>query len=129
MQTSSSFKHVGPNRRDQSRQSDGWYKVAVAINLIAWVVLIAALITFHFARPEFIAGFQRYWQMPEQNQWSAELVTWLFILLQVGGSLTLLAIGMRWRRNRRRHDEFGINLFVLMGLGLIGLLTLLYNVS
>ena len=127
MQTSSSPKHMGPNRRGQPRQADTWYKVAIAVNLTAWVVLFGALLIFHYARPDFIAGVQRYWQVPGNGEWSAELVTWLFILVQVEVSLTLLAIGLRWRRSRRRNDEFGINLFVLMGFGLVSLLALLVH--
>ncbi len=115
------------NRRQQPRKYNAVYQVAVGLNVAAWLVLFGALLVFHFARPDFIAGVQRYWNLPGNNLWSAELVQWLFLLLQVCLSLGLVAIGIKWRRNRRRHDEFGVNLFILLGIGLLSLLGLALN--
>ena len=115
------------NRRRKPRGKDGFYQFIVTVNFICWLVLIAALVVFHFARPELITGVQSYWGVEGRTTWSEEHVDALVLLLQVCLGMTLLTMGLRARRNRRSEDNYGVNLFILACISLVSLLTL--NVS
>ncbi len=115
-------------RRHKPKTKDGLYRLVIAINSLAWAILVAALITFHFARPEFVSGVQEYWGIEASTGWSREHLTRLFALLQLCLGLSLVTMLLRARRTRRRNDYYGINLFILVGISVISLFTLSINV-
>ena len=90
-------------------------------------MLIGALVVFHFARPEMVTGLQTYWGIEGRTTWSEEHVDALIMLLQLCLGMTLLTMLLRSRRNRRREDNYGVNLFILAGISMLSLFTL--NVS
>ncbi|WP_156824294.1 hypothetical protein [Salinimonas chungwhensis] len=94
------------------------------INVLAWSMLLAAFVVLHFARPDFISGVQRFWGIPGNTNWSQEHVTTLFMLVKACLILTLSTMLLKIRRNRRRSDNYGINLYLLVILGLVSLLVL-----
>ncbi|NMH59376.1 hypothetical protein [Alteromonas ponticola] len=115
-------------RRHKPKTKDGFYRLITIINALAWAILVAALITFHFARPEFVSGVQEYWGVEASTGWSSEHVTRLFALLQLCLGLSLVTMLLRARRTRRRNDYYGINLFILVGICAISLFTLTIHV-
>ena len=120
-------KNVSPNARDRRstpRVSNYFYRATLALNILGWIALVAALVLFHFARPDFISGVQLYWGAEGDTTWSSEYVYAMTIMLLICVAMSLLSLLMRARRTRRRGDRFGINLFVLFGIALISLLTL-----
>lgn len=112
------------NRRYTPRERDVLYKIVVTINVMAWGLLFAAFIVFHFARPDFITGVQRFWNIPGQTDWSQDHVGVIFLLVKACLILTLSTMLLRIRRNRRRGDNYGINLYVLTVVGLLTLLVM-----
>ncbi|MCW8107871.1 hypothetical protein OPS25_05085 [Alteromonas ponticola] len=116
------------DRRHKPKYKDGLYRLIIIINSLAWGILVAALITFHFARPEFVSGVQEYWGLEASTGWSREHVTRLFTLLQLCLGLSLVTMLLRARRTRRRNDYYGINLFILVGISAVSLFTLYINV-
>lgn len=112
------------NRRVIPRDKDGFYRFVVTVNFVSWLVLIGALIVFHFARPEMITGLQTYWGIEGRTTWSDEHVDMLVVLLQVCLGMTLVTMLLRSRRNRREDDNYGVNLFILAGISVISLITL-----
>ena len=90
----------------------------IGLNILAWLLLVVALIVFHYARPDFVTGLQRYWNIPGDTQWSAELIQVLFRLTQLCLVATIVAMVMRIRRTRRKRDEYGVNLYILLIAGL-----------
>jgi hypothetical protein len=111
-------------RRLKKRAEDPFFRIVVILNLSAWLSLFIALILFHFARPEFISGVQKYWGIEGRIYWSKEHVSSLLTMLQICLCLGLVSTVMRSRRNRRKTDNFGVNLFILLGISIVSLLTL-----
>lgn len=116
-----------PDRRRKPRDKDGFYQFVLTVNSVCWLVLIGALVVFHFARPEMVTGLQTYWGIEGRTTWSEEHVDALIMLLQLCLGMTLLTMLLRSSRNRRREDNYGVNLFILAGISMLSLFTL--NVS
>jgi uncharacterized membrane protein len=114
----------GRDRRLLPRIKDRLYQVSIAINVMAWLALIVALVVFHFARPDQIVGLQTYLGLERKESWSEHQVELLNYLLQSCLVMTLISIGLNQRRSRRQGDHFGINLIILGIIILISLLTL-----
>lgn len=113
-----------PERRVKKRSQDPFFRIVVILNLSAWLSLFIALVLFHFARPEFISGVQKYWGIEGRIYWSKEHVSSLLTMLQICLAFGLVSTFMRSRRNRRKSDHFGVNLFVLLAISSISMLTL-----
>lgn len=117
------------DRRKKPRSQDTLFRLVVGLNILSWAVLVASLIVFHFARPDFISGVQAYWGVEGRSHWSQQHVDSLITLLQVCLVSTLVSLILRSKRNRRKNDAYGINLFILAGISLVSLVTLTLNVS
>ncbi|GFD84900.1 hypothetical protein [Alteromonas sp. KUL150] len=111
-------------RRSTPRSQTPFYKVMVGLNIVGWVGMVVVLVLFHYARPDFISGVQQYWGIKGDTTWSESHLSAMTIMLQVCLIVTLVSIIMRARRNRRRSDSFGINLFILLAIAGISLITL-----
>lgn len=113
-------RHSQPsvNRRRRPKARDRFYQVLIGLNILAWLLLVVALIVFHYARPDFVTGLQRYWNIPGDTGWSAELIGVLFRITQMCLGVTIIAMIMRIRRTRRKRDEYGVNLYILLTAGL-----------
>ena len=77
-------------------------------------MFIGALLVFHDARPEFVSGVQAFWDIKGRQEWSKTLFIYLFILLSLCVTTSVMVLLMKRRRNRRIKDHFGINGYVLM---------------
>lgn len=111
-------------RRSTPRSQTPFYKFMLALNIVGWVGMVVVLVLFHYARPDFISGVQQYWGIEGDTSWSESHLSAMTIMLQVCLIVTLVSIIMRARRNRRRSDSFGINLFILLAIAGISLITL-----
>ncbi|MGB3724395.1 MAG: hypothetical protein WA981_01395 [Glaciecola sp.] len=111
-------------RRQRSRQKDTLYRIMVGLNVLAWVLLVTALIMFHYARPEFITGVQSYWGIDGREVWSEEHLSSLLTLLQICLVTTIFTIVLRSRRNRRKTDRFGVNIMILLVISVVSLVTI-----
>lgn len=111
-------------RRSTPRSQTPFYKVMLALNIVGWVGMVVVLVLFHYARPDFISGVQQYWGIEGDTTWSESHLSAMTIMLQVCLIVTLVSIIMRARRNRRRSDSFGVNLFILLAIAGISLITL-----
>ena len=114
---------VKAERRKKHRSRDFLYRATVALNLVAWIMLLIALIVLHYARPEFVSGVQTYWGIDGRDFWLDDKLEWLLILLETCLLLSFFTLIIRARRNRRKADQLGINLLVLLLISLISLST------
>lgn len=115
------------NRRKLPRNQDLLFQVMIGINVIGWVVFIAALLVFHYARPEFISGVQEFWGVSGRDYWSSSLSFYLVALLFGCVGLSLAVLVLKRQRTRRQHDYFGVNGFVLLIVALISLSILYFE--
>lgn len=102
------------NRRKSPRENDQFFKCMIFINFLGWFMFIGALLVFHDARPEFVSGVQAFWDIKGRQEWSKTLFIYLFILLSLCVTTSVMVLLMKRRRNRRIKDHFGINGYVLM---------------
>lgn len=112
------------DRRQTPASKEPLFRVMVILNIIAWFSLLAALILFHYARPEFISGVQKFWGVEGRIYWSEDHVDGLLATLQICLGLSLVSMLLRLRRNRRKTDSFGVNLFILTAITIISLITI-----
>ncbi|NDV90928.1 hypothetical protein GTH32_06905 [Alteromonas sp. 345S023] len=120
-------KNVSPSfkeRRVKPRTKTALYRLMLILNAVGWFSLVVALVLFHYARPDFISGVQRYWGIEGDNTWAPEYVKALFMVLQLALGLALVSMVIHARRNRRRGDNMATNLFVLVAISTICLVTL-----
>lgn len=115
----------GDNRRKLPVVKDKLFKIMIGVNVVGWMVFIAALLVFHYARPEFISGAQDFWGITGREDWSVSLSFYLVSLLVGCVGLSLAVLLLKQRRTRRQNDYFGINGFVLLIVASISL-TILY---
>lgn len=111
-------------RRLMSRSSDVFFRIIVALNIVAWFLLVTSLIVFHYARPEFITGVQVFWGIDGREFWSQPHLQHLLSLLQASLALSLLVLFLRTKRNRRKTDAFSLNISVLFIISALSLLVL-----
>lgn len=116
------------DRRKISRQHDTFYRIVVGLNIVAWGLLIGALVLLHYARPEFITGVQNYWGIEGRDFWSQEHLADLLRLLQICLFITVFTIILRSRRNRRKTDRFGVNILILLTISIVSLVTIYVTV-
>lgn len=118
----------GQNRRKIPRTSDKFYQVVQGINLLAWLIFLAALIVFHYARPELVSGLQEYWGVDVRKDWSDTLSFYLILLLCVCIALSTITVFLKRQRSRRKNDFFGINLGFLFVMTVGGLVWVVFQV-
>ena len=102
------------NRRKTQRENDKLFQIIVGINVFGWFTFIAALLVFHYARPEFISGVQEFWGVTGRQEWSSSLIFYLFGLLVTCVAISVTVLMLKRLRNRREKDYFGINGYVLL---------------
>jgi uncharacterized membrane protein len=115
-------------RRSKNRKNDFLYQIVMGLNIVAWLLLIAALILLHYARPEFITGLQNYWGIEGREVWSEDHLSDLLSLLQICLFTTIVTIVLRSKRNRRKTDRFGVNVMILLVISIASLVTLYMTV-
>ena len=117
------------DRRQMPASKEPLFRVMVILNICAWVSLLAALVLFHYARPEFISGVQKFWGVEGRIYWSKEHVSGLLTTLQICLGLSLTSMVLRFRRNRRKSGSLGVNLFILVVITALSLVTIYTSLS
>lgn len=116
-------KWKGPNRRQQPRQADLLYRTVIGLSIVGWIGLVAALLLFDQAQPEFVIGIHKDAQTGTA-QWSEEYLNYLIMALRACLVCSMVALLLNVRRNRRKNDSMGVNLFFLFAISVISLVTL-----
>lgn len=117
------------DRRKTQRQNDIFFRTIIGVNVFGWVVFLAALVVFHYARPEIAYGMQEFWGVEGRREWSESLSLYLMILLVCCMLLSLVVLILKRQRNRRTRDHYGANGFVLLFVALGSLLALYLELS
>ena len=91
--------------------------------------MVAALMVFHYARPEFISGVQQFWGIEGRDYWESSLRIVLMVLLGICVFLSLLTLVLKRKRARRKFDSLGINLFLLTFIASLSLMGIFLTFS
>lgn len=119
----------GVDRRITPKRDDLLYRTAVWMNIVLWLLFLAAMVVLHYARPDFIAGVQRFWGIPGREVWQNSLLFWLCFLLVVCVLLSVLLLYLEKLRSRRKQDFFALNIFFVFFFASIGLLWILLEIA
>ncbi|PAJ73652.1 hypothetical protein CJF42_14645 [Pseudoalteromonas sp. NBT06-2] len=98
----------------RSNKPDLLLKFVFGLNILSWFIFIAALVMFHFARPEIEYGIVRYFGLSVRKAWLSNPKDILLFLLYTCSFISILAMVIGRVRNRRRHDAQRYNLFMLL---------------
>ncbi|MBE0363979.1 hypothetical protein PULV_a1515 [Pseudoalteromonas ulvae UL12] len=82
--------------------------------MLCWLVFLAALVAFHYARPEIEYGLIRYFDLSVRSTWLGTPRDVLILLLYVCSGLSLVTIFLNRFRARRQSDNLRINLISLL---------------
>ena len=111
-------------KRTQPRSKSLLFRTVIGINILIWLLMLVALSLYHYGRPEISPGFYEYLGVSVRNTWKEDYYNALVLLLQSCLALTLVSVFLRSKRSRRKNDDFGINLFFLIFIIAVSLITL-----
>lgn len=112
-------------RRQLPPEQDWLFRILVAGSVLGWILFVAAMLLFHYARPELQTGFMQALGFSTEQDWHHSLTAWLVVTLFLTVLLSLIALVIRRRRTRRRSDGLWLNLVILTILSLACLVWLL----
>lgn len=86
----------------------------MGLNILSWLVFVAALIMFHYARPEIEYGIVKYFSLEVRHVWLAQAKNILLLLLYLCAGLSFFCMLLSRLRNRRQSDNQRYNLIMLL---------------
>jgi len=98
----------------RSNKPDLIAKFIMGLNILSWLVFVAALIIFHYARPEIEYGIVKYFGLDVREEWLAQPKNILLLLLYTCAGLSFIGMLLGRVRNRRRSDNHRYNLLMLL---------------
>lgn len=113
---------------DRRRGTDGWARLFIALNYMAWAGLLVALIIFHRAQPEFETFFDRFYQLTLRTYWDKRFIRYLVYIAGTGLVATVAGFGLSIFRARRTTDHkksIMVLGFLYLGLGIFSWVLLL----
>ncbi|WP_199611629.1 hypothetical protein [Flocculibacter collagenilyticus] len=111
--------------KDRRQSKEGANTALNWLSLLSWAVFVAALIVFHYARPELEYGLLKYWGISVREHWVLSLKDILFGLLVVCSCLSLLSMYYNKKRLRRKQDHFRYNFMLLFLVSVATMLSIL----
>lgn len=120
-----SQRKSGIERRRLPPEQDWLFRSLIAGSIVGWLLFVAAMLLFHYARPELQTGFMQALGINTEQGWHHSLTGWLLLTLVVTVLLSLVALLVRGRRSRRRNDGLWLNLMLLALLSASSLVWLL----
>ncbi len=110
---------------ERRRKRDFASRLFILLSLLCWVLFIGGLIIFHWARPEFVTVFDRFYHLQLRTQWDYQYVTYMFYTIAGGFSISLVALLLGRIRGRRRTDYKGHLIFLGCLYAIMGILTVM----
>lgn len=110
----------------RSNKPDLITKLILGLNILSWLAFVAALIMFHYARPEIEYGIVKYFSLEVREAWLAQPKNILMSLLYACAGLSFVGMILGRIRSRRQSDNqrYNLILLLLVSLGLILVLIL-----
>lgn len=104
-------KWDGKNRR---KGPDNLSILLNILNLLSWMIFVAALGLFHYARPEVFYLTAMFHDVPVRTVWIESLKNWLLITLYFNVAVSMLTLFINQRRSKRASDHRRYNLVFLV---------------
>ncbi|MAZ66877.1 MAG: hypothetical protein CMF25_07180 [Kangiellaceae bacterium] len=112
--------------KDRRKGPDFLTKAIKFASILSWLLFIAALVAFHYARPELETLFTRANEINVRDAWLAEYLRLMQWSLVISGGLSIAAILIQRQRTRRKSDTYSYNVVISMLLAIAGLAASLF---
>lgn len=96
--------------------------------VLSWLLYIACLVLFHYARPEFNSGVARYYGHRVRLHWDPYYSDLLIYLIWLCCGLSLLSLLAGYHRSRRYGDNRRYNLILLASVTLASSILFTYQI-
>nr|WP_321396601.1 hypothetical protein [uncultured Desulfobacter sp.] len=108
---------------DRRKSMDLFRLVFIWVNIAACVGLIAAILIFHRAKPEFETVFDRFYHLQLRSYWDQNYVRFLVDVLGAGSLVSAAGLWLSRYRGRRSTDFRHLVLILTILYGLLFVLS------
>jgi hypothetical protein len=123
---SNTFNEILKLQIKRRNKPDLVIKFVYCLNILSWISFIAALVMFHYARPELEYGIVKYFDLSVRTNWLGQAKNILLLLLYCCSGLSALGIILGKIRSRRKYDSQRYNLISLLLVCISFILVLLF---
>ena len=121
MQPENQQSEKSPRRR---RKRDVVAKIIVWSSILCWVLFVAAIVLIDQGSPEMQNVFSRFLELELREDWDKDAVAKALNLMYGVAGFSLLALGLKFIRHRRRSDRYPITLIILLICSILGVILL-----
>lgn len=107
--------------KDRREKVEGWRRWLYGFSILGWLLILASLVLFHYARPEFKSGLDVHWGLVARETWDKALADWLFYCSSAVCFLSLLSLAVNAKFQRRKTDRYWPSLVMLLLSSLVGI--------
>ncbi len=90
---------------DRRRAMDFWTRLFIFLSFMAWGILVASLVVFHRAQPEFETFFDRFYRLNLRTTWDLQFLKYLAYTVILGLAVSVFSFALSLSRARRRTDH------------------------
>jgi hypothetical protein len=112
-------RHVGRDRR--KRRDPILYLISI-FGFVSWALMLPALLLIDQARPEVETFFDRWLGLTVDPHWDVATFRYAFFLMLLIMLLSGAGLIFNSFRNKRKEDSIRINLIIIFGFSLIGVI-------
>ncbi len=114
--------------KERRKSKDLWIIVKIVVSFGSWLAFLVALVMSYYIAPETDYGVLRYYNIEIRQFWLTPLTGYLYILLWLSALGSYVALLIVKYRSRRTTDYTHYNLYILLGVNLIWLTYILFQV-
>ncbi len=114
--------------KERRKSKDLWIIVKIVVSFGSWLAFLVALVMSYYIAPETDYGVLRYYNIEIRQFWLTPLTGYLYILLWLSALGSYVALLIVKYRSRRTTDYTHFNLYILLGVNLIWLTYILFQV-
>ena len=92
-------------RKDRRRTRDVWSRILPWLMGAAWVTLLAVMLFYHRASPEFYTLFDEFYGLDLRRMWDHRFLKYLFYAIILGLFISISSIVLGVFRARRKTDR------------------------
>lgn len=107
---------------DRRRRRDPLLHLIAVFGVVSWALMLPALILIDRARPGVETFFDRWLGLTVDPYWDVATFRYAFFLMLLVMGLSGLGLILNSLRNKRKEDGIRINLVLIFGLSLIGVI-------
>ncbi|MAD54501.1 hypothetical protein [Idiomarina sp. UBA3162] len=117
------------NDSKRLQKLSAWRRVMGTLSILGWLIFIAALIIYDFAKPETGTMFSEWTGIDLRTTWVSSLAGLYLFLMALGLVVSLIACILNIWLHQKRRAHIWINTLILGLASISGLLLFFYGFS